>query len=212
MNYIIKLFILFTLTNMHAQSDKRNYDYLFETFTIAEESIFELLLNYRNNFDSIQYLTIHQSFRNPKKSYGYGGSTIYPIDSLKIDKKIIELQNRQPKGDTIIFSHRETVIYTIYPHTQNNFHFPDEYNIRMTRNQKRVKFIKTKNVKAKFKYDSFNRLTRIKFNYTIDEKKSFGSFEEGTLAQINFEYHNGVLFYVDFKGFYGSNVDIVKYF
>ena len=49
MNYIIILFVLFTLTNIYAQSDKRNYDYLNETFTIDFKGF------YGSNVDIVKY-------------------------------------------------------------------------------------------------------------------------------------------------------------
>ncbi len=204
---VISIISLFTSFSF-GQLKEDNSDYLFHAHTIFEISILNNLLESKNLNDSIQIIEVNQSFHDPNKSGGFSSFPIYPLDNNKIQKKVDEIQKNHIQ-DSIIFVHREKVNYTINS-TTNKIEYPSEWEIKMNRNNKRIKTINSKYLKAQFEYDAMGKLTKIKFQYTNKVKTPY---YEGKTSYIQFEYENDRLFSCYEYGIYGSpNLYIFNYY
>lgn len=209
MRQTIVISILSLFTNISfGQIKDDDSEYLYHAYTIFEISILDKILETKNLYDSIQIIEVNQSFHDPNKKSGFSSFPIYPLDSNKIQKKVDEIQKNHIE-DSIIFVHREKVNYTIKS-TTNRIEYPSEWEIKMNRNNKRIKTIHSKYLKAQFEYDAIGRLTKIKFQYTNKVKTPF---YEGTTSYLQFVYENDRLFSCYEYGIYGSpNLYIFKYY
>ncbi|MBI1837555.1 MAG: hypothetical protein HYR91_09860 [Flavobacteriia bacterium] len=183
---LIIIVILFS-NFIFGQKEENEDEYLFQAYTIFELTSLNKLFESKDLFDSIQINLVYQSFYNQSRKDWYSYTKIYPLDSVEIQKKIIEIQTNYPK-DSIVFQHREKVEYTIKP-TLNKIEYPEEYKIKVNRNQKCIKSIETEYLKAKFIYDKFDNVIEIKFQYF----KKVKFFYEGTIDYLQFEYSDGKL-------------------